>query len=101
MLLLDQNRISYSAHRLLDNNGPVLSLNTVLSTDAIINILIERQCDLNPDVVLSINIIRKTLNLIDHIDKFSGIFIHNAYEGYVIIKGSNQDSNNIVSIKIN
>ena len=98
-MLDNENRISFTSHQILDNEGPVLFANP-LTVDNVMQALKDIESNVDFHVNIHRDIIEGVLKTCDFSDKMSGIFIHGATEGYVLIKGANQNTNRIMSIRI-
>lgn len=94
-----QNRISYTAHKLLDNYGPTIEISEPLTANSI-DCVLRMRGDLNSRLVMEFDIIKTTLQNAQFLDQVSGVFIHGADEGYVLIKGPNKESKHVISIRI-
>lgn len=97
---LNENPISYTAHKYLENKGPILNIKEPLCAESIIKILNEQKEILDFDIYMALEDINNTLNKKRYINEFSGIFIHGEDYGYVMIHGPNQNSSQVISIKI-
>ena len=94
------NRISYTVHKCLHNVGPTLMVNDNLTCDNIINTLIENKLLLDFRVNQALDVIEDVLERVENLDRMSSIFIHGAYQGYVMITSSNDALAQTVSIRI-
>lgn len=95
-----QNRISYTVHNHLENIGPTLVVKDTLNVENIMTILNEHGSELDFHINIALNTIKDTLTKSEFLDKVSGVFIHGASEGYVMIKTQNSTSDQVMSIRI-
>lgn len=94
-----QNRISYTVHNHLENIGPTLVVDT-LNVENIMKILNDHGSELDYHINIALDTIKDTLMKSEFLDKVSGVFIHGASEGYVMIKTQNSTSDHVMSIRI-
>jgi len=97
--LINRNRISYTAHDLLENTGPTVIVEETLTPDNIMDAL-NLAVGLDPSVIQERSSIRNALENSEFLHQVSGIFIHSAETGLVIIKGPNTQSKHVMSIRI-
>jgi len=93
-------RISYTAHSILDNIGPTITIDKPLTGSLVRNIIMEAKESLDFKIISAIDTIASVVDDIEFIDKISGIFIHNSEHGFVLIKCSNNTSPHTLSIRI-
>lgn len=91
--------ISYSAHKELNNEGPLLSVNKMDVTE-IMAILKSKEKHLDDRVNESHKIISFVLEKTFSLETHTGIFIHGFERGYLLIMGPPQKHNLVLSIKI-
>lgn len=97
--LISQSRISYTAHNLLDNTGPILVVEGTLTPDNIAAVL-NHETNLDPKVIQEIGTIRNTLKLTKFLNQASRIFIHSHETGLVTVQGPNTSSKHVISIRV-
>jgi len=96
---INRNRISYTAHHLLENTGPTLIVEETITPDNIMDAL-NLAVGLDSSVIQERSCIRNALENSEFLHQVSGIFIHSAETGLVIIKGPNTQSKHVMSIRI-
>ncbi|CAH6418372.1 Hypothetical protein HVR_LOCUS119 [uncultured virus] len=99
--------ISYTIHDKLENVGPTVQVNEILSPEVVDKTIKECTDPKLPVAVKSAQtLIRNSMNCDcqfsnpEFMKKIGGIFIHNATEGLIMIKGSESDNEHIISIRI-
>lgn len=91
------NRISYTAHNMLENAGPTLVIEDPLTPD---NIMIALNIVNDFRVIQEMDNIRKTLEKGEFLHQVSGVFIHTFDTGLVVVRGPNTTNQHIMSIRI-
>jgi hypothetical protein len=91
-------RVSYTSHKILNNNGPTIEIDENLTSENILS-LIKTPENYNIVMIRNIEIIRNVLELIN-VHPMKGIFIHDATNGYIMITSKANDNNVVVSIRI-
>ena len=94
-------RLSYNTHRyLLSEDVTVIETAKDLSSESVKEILNEESKRLALTVVSRIDKIAECVQVAEHLDDTSSIFIHDGKDGHVLIKGPNTDTDIVLSIKI-
>lgn len=91
-------RITYSTHSILQNMGPTISVEENLTPQLVCSTL-STNPDLSDKVKQNINIIDEALNREDLLEKLDGVFIHDKFNGLVLIK-KNDKLKYVVSVLI-
>jgi hypothetical protein len=99
----EQNKckISYTAHSRIENQGIVINTEKPLCSTLVKELLIGSLEHIDSAVIPNIDMIENIVRTTPNIDKMASIFIHDGFQGYVMIDGPNKISRHTLSIKIN
>lgn len=98
--------ISYTTHKILENTGPIIEVSQTLSPDIVSETINTCEGVISPQVKSSRSIIIDSISSDssfhnpEFMKQISGIFIHNADRGFLMIKNTNAIGDNVISIKI-
>ena len=101
----ESERISYQTHKLLDNEGPTIKIDEILTKDTVSDILTSNQ-DIPRIVHKNRMKIYNALqsdaiyNSPEFMTKICGIFIHDSKKGLVMLEGKSENCKQTVSILI-
>lgn len=101
---MNQTRVTYGTHKILDNLGPTIEISEKFSTDVVIKTLNQHRLELisHPAIITSLNHeIQEILNEHKLSDELKGVFIHNSTHGLVAITTNEPSISGTNTISIN